>query len=196
MTQQKSNRDRHFPVFVLDNFLRRLFSNSHKYDRHVKPDGVVADLGSGPGFYTFPLADEVGSYGKVFAVDSDAKAIHKVEKKAVRKHYQNIEAHTSSAARLGFIEDDSVDFVLADGLICCMEPQDHAGTVAEIKRILRHGGKAYIMTTTGSISYVDDQEWEAILSQFKVEERNFAPYKLSRWAVVSKNGTGAEADTE
>lgn len=196
MTQQKNRSDRHFPVFVLDNFLRRLFSNPHKYDRHVKQDGVVADLGSGPGFYTFPLADEVGSDGKVYAVDSDEKAIGNVAKKAARKHYQNVEAHTSSAARLGFIEDDSVDFVLADGLICCMAPQEHAGAVAEIKRILRHGGKAYIMTTTGSISYVDDQEWEAILSQFKVEERNFAPYKLSRWAVVSKNGAGAEADAE
>ena len=196
MTEHKSKRDRHFPAFVLDNFMRRLFSNRHKYDHHVKQDGVVADLGSGPGFYTFPLADEVGSNGKVFAVDSDENAICKVEKKAVRKHYRNIEPHTSSVARLGFIEDDSVDFVLADGLICCMAPQDHAGAVAEIKRILRHGGKAYIMTTTGSISYVDDQEWEAILSQFKVEERNFAPYKLSRWAVVSKNGAGAETDVD
>jgi ubiquinone/menaquinone biosynthesis C-methylase UbiE len=194
MTTPKSIKDRHFPVFVLDNFLRRLFSDSHKYDRHVKPDAVVADLGSGPGFYTFPLADGVGSDGKVFAVDSDEKAIRKVEKKAVRKHYQNIEARTSSAANLGFIEDDSVDFVLADGLICCMAPQDHASAVAEIKRILRHGGKAYIMTATGSISYVDDQEWEAILSRFKVEERNFSPYKLSRWAVVSKNGVGDQAE--
>jgi ubiquinone/menaquinone biosynthesis C-methylase UbiE len=188
VSTQKKKTDRHFPVFLLNNFIRRMVSNPKKYNQHVKQDGVVADLGCGPGFYTFPLADGVGDQGKVYAVDSDEKAVRYVEKKAGNKHYHNIDAHTSSAARLGFIEDGSVDFVLADGLICCMAPQDHAAAVAEIKRVLKQGAKAYIMTTTGSISFVDDQEWESILGEFKVEERNFAPYKLSRWAVVSKNG--------
>lgn len=188
MTDQKLNRDRHFPVILLNNFIRRLASNPSKYSQHVKQDGVVADLGCGPGFYTFPLADEVGEKGRVYAVDSDEKAAGYVAKKAARMNYQNIEAHASSAASLGFIQDGSVDFVLADGLICCMAPQDHAAAVAEIKRVLKHGARAYIMTTTGKISFVDDQEWESILSEFKVEERNYAPYKLSRWAVVSKNG--------
>ena len=190
MKPLKIKTDRHFPLLLLNNFIRKLLSNPQKYNQHVKQDGVVADLGCGPGFYTFPLAQEVGEKGRVFAVDSDEKAVNYVAKKATQQNYRNIHAHTSSAARLNFIEDSSVDFVLADGLICCMAPQDHAAAVAEIKRVLKQGAKAYIMTTTGSISYVDDQEWESILSEFKVEERNFAPYKLSRWAVVSKNGTG------
>jgi ubiquinone/menaquinone biosynthesis C-methylase UbiE len=188
MNESKTIKDRHFPVFLFNNFLRRLLDKPRKHNEYVQPGHVVADLGCGPGFFTFPLADGVGEQGRVFAVDSDEKVVHLVQKKASKKGYRNIEPHASSAAQLGFIGDESVDFVLADGLICCMAPQDHAPAVSEIKRILKHGGKAFIMTTTGSISYVDDQEWESILSQFTVEQRNHAPYRLNRWAVVSKNG--------
>jgi predicted methyltransferase len=35
------------------------------------PGDVVADLGSGSGYFTFHLAKEVGPGGKVFAVDLD-----------------------------------------------------------------------------------------------------------------------------
>jgi SAM-dependent methyltransferase len=188
MTEQMTRKDRHFPVFIFNNFIRRLFENPKRHNVYVEQGHVVADLGCGPGFFTFPLAEGVGSQGKVFAVDSDEKAIRVVKKIATRKNHDNIDAHTSSAAQLRFIGDESVDFVLADGLICCMALQDHAAAVSEIKRILKHGGKAFIMTTTGAISYVDDQEWESILGEFAVEERNHAPYRLNRWAVVSKNG--------
>ncbi len=67
-----------------------------------------------------------------------------------------------------------------------MGPQEHETAVCEIKRILKEGGEGYLMTTAGSISYVDDQEWESILSNFTVEDRNHAPYRMSRWALVRK----------
>jgi hypothetical protein len=38
----------------------------------------------------------------------------------------------------------------------------------------------------GDISYVDDAEWEDLIKDFKIEERNSKPYKGQRWAVVSK----------
>jgi ubiquinone/menaquinone biosynthesis C-methylase UbiE len=114
----KRIKDRHFPTWFLDNPLRRLFGNSKTFNDQVQPNQVVADLGCGPGFYTFPLADEVGPDGKVFAVDSDEKVIRKVSRKAQKKHRTNVEAHASSAADLAFIETDSVDYVLAHGLLC------------------------------------------------------------------------------
>jgi arsenite methyltransferase len=36
---------------------------------HVKPGEVIADIGSGSGYFTFRLAHRVGDKGKVFAVD-------------------------------------------------------------------------------------------------------------------------------
>jgi len=111
-------KDRHLPSWFLDNPLRRLFGNSKIFNQRVKQDQVVADLGCGPGYYTFPLAEAVGSKGQVFAVDSDEKEIRKVQRKAEKKNVQNIDAHTASAAKLEFIQPDSVDFVLANGLLC------------------------------------------------------------------------------
>src|SRR5437868_12170649 len=34
-----------------------------------KPGEVVADIGAGSGYFTFPIAQEVGPTGKVYAVD-------------------------------------------------------------------------------------------------------------------------------
>jgi ubiquinone/menaquinone biosynthesis C-methylase UbiE len=182
---EKIKKDNHFPTFVFNNIFRKLFENPNKYRQYVSQDQVVADLGCGPGFFTFPLADAIGKNGRIYAVDSDERAVRAVEKKAVKKGYTNIDAHTSSAARLGFIADDSVDFVLADGLICCIAPQDHIGAVNEIKRILKTDGKALLITSTSSMSYVNDAEWESILKEFNVEQRNYSPYKGNRMAIVT-----------
>jgi ubiquinone/menaquinone biosynthesis C-methylase UbiE len=118
MSLNKKIKDRHLPTWFLDNPLRRLFNNGRVFNNRVKQDQVVADLGCGPGFYTFPLAETVGPQGRVYAVDSDEKEVRKVQQKAQKKNRQNIEARTSSAAKLEFIATDSVDFVLANGLLC------------------------------------------------------------------------------
>ncbi len=89
--------------------------------RHLEPyvaEGqVVADLGCAEAYYTLALAECVGADGKVYVVDLDEKQIQELEKKVERGGYQNIEAHATSAADLSFIEDGSVDFVLANGLL-------------------------------------------------------------------------------
>lgn len=118
MNLPKKIKDRHLPVWFLDNPLRRLFGNARLFNNRVKQQQVVADLGCGPGFYTFPIAEAVGPQGHVYAVDSDEKEVRKVLKRVEKKNILNIEAHTSSAARLEFIGSDSVDFVLANGLLC------------------------------------------------------------------------------
>jgi ubiquinone/menaquinone biosynthesis C-methylase UbiE len=98
--------------------IRRIFEPHKKLiGPYVKEDYVVADLGCGPGYYTFALAELVGSEGKVYAVDLGKKCIRALEKKAEKGGYHNIESHASSAADLSFIEDGSVDFILASGLL-------------------------------------------------------------------------------
>ena len=69
------------------------------------------------GVYTLALAELVGPVGKVYAVDLDKKNIQALKKKADKGHHHNIEIHASSAADLSFIEDKSVDFILANGLL-------------------------------------------------------------------------------
>ena len=121
MATSKEKSDKHFPVW--GHKFSTLFSNPKKYCSYVKNGQVVADLGCGPGFYTMELADSVGNEGKIYTVDSDEKAIQALEKKLEKGSYHNIETHASSASDLKFIKDGSVDFVLANGLLCSIAPQ-------------------------------------------------------------------------
>jgi ubiquinone/menaquinone biosynthesis C-methylase UbiE len=190
MSEEK--RDKHAPTWALDNFIRRLLDNPDKYCTYVTSGQVVADLGCGPGYYTLPLAEAVGPEGRVYAVDSNEKAIQDLEEKANKRGYRNIEAHASSASDLNFIEDRSIDFILACGLLCTMAPQQHESAVNEMKRVLKPKGQMYLVVGRGPWSYVSREEWETILEGFIVERRGgdgFNPLAAvslaDRWAVVS-----------
>ena len=187
MTTSEKKRDKHFPLFAHDNSIRRLFAPPQGLvEPYVTKGQVVADLGCGPGYYTLALAELVGTEGRVYAVDSDEKAIRALEKKADKRGYHNIEAHASSPSDLSFIRDGSVDFILANGLLCSMAPQQHESAVNEMRRILKPRGLAYISAARGPWSYMERAEWERILDGFRVEQRGDGiPVIAERWAVVS-----------
>jgi ubiquinone/menaquinone biosynthesis C-methylase UbiE len=187
VSASEDKRDKHFPLFAHDNMIRKLFDSPRGLvERYVAEGQVAADLGCGPGYYTIALADPVGPNGKVYAVDSDEKAIRAVEKKAEKRGHENIETHASSASELSFIADGAVDFVLAHGLLCSMAPQQRESAVNEIRRILKPGGLAYLSVAKGPWSYVDRPEWEKILERFKVEQRHDGSIGFGeRWATVS-----------
>jgi SAM-dependent methyltransferase len=170
------------PPAILDP-IRRLFEPPKRLvEPYVKNGQVVTDLGCGSGYYTFPLAELVGPEGKVYAVDLGNKAIKALEKKIEKGGYKNIEAHVSSATDVSFIKDSSVDFVLANGLLCSMDDQRQQA-VSEIKRILKPSGQAYIsLGAAPPFGFVDQAEWEEILAGFKVEQGGSFKEK---WAVVS-----------
>jgi len=184
----EEKRDKHFPLFAHDNPIRRLFEPPQRLVKSYVTNGqVLADLGCGPGYYTLALAEFVGPEGRVYAVDSDEKAIRALEKKADKRGYHNIETHASSASDLSFIKDGSVDFVLANGLLCSMAPHHHESTVNEIRRILKPRGLAYLSVARGFYSYVGKEEWEKILEAFRVERRGGDGFLAiaDRWAVLS-----------
>jgi ubiquinone/menaquinone biosynthesis C-methylase UbiE len=179
--------DKHFPLYAHDNMMRRLLDPPQNLvERYVSAGQAVADLGCSPGYYTIALAESVGPEGKVYAVDSDEKAIRAVARKAEKRGYDNIETHTSFAADLNFIGGGAVDFVLAHGLLCSMAPQQRGSAVDEMRRILKPGGLAYISVAKGPWSYVDRPAWKKILESFKVEQRHDGPMGFGeRWAIVS-----------
>jgi ubiquinone/menaquinone biosynthesis C-methylase UbiE len=149
---------------------------------NVKKGQVVADIGCGWGYYTFALADLVGPEGKIHSVDLSKNCIRSIQKKAMKAGLNNIIATASTAADLRFIQDNSVDFVFSNGLLCSME-NDRESAVNEIKRILKPGGLAYIsLGGTPPFGLVDETEWNQILEGFKVE--NGGSYK-ELWALVS-----------
>ena len=164
-------------------FLNRDRSIPQKHvEPYVKKGQAVADIGCGSGYYTLALAECVGPEGRVFAVDLNEKAIRNLEKKSNEFGYHNIEAHASSATHLNFIKDRSVDFVLANGLLCVMAG-NRESAVNEIKRIMKPDGKAYLsLGSPPPLGHVNRAEWEKILEEFRVERRGGF---LQKWALVS-----------
>ena len=163
--------------------IRGLFESPRKLvEPYVKDGQVVADLGCGSGYHTFALAELVGPKGKVYAVDLSRSCIRALEKKARKGGYSNVEAHASSASDVSFIKDRSVDFVLANGLLCSMA-QRRREAVNEIKRILKREGQAYLsLGASPPFGYVDQAEWDDILEGFKIIQGG--SYR-GKWALVS-----------
>ena len=58
----------------------------------IQPGAIVADLGSGGGYFTFRLAEAAGPTGKVYAVDVDQDMVDLIKKSAKEKTAGNIEA--------------------------------------------------------------------------------------------------------
>lgn len=167
------------------NPVQRLFEDPQKsLEPYVKKSQVAADLGCSKGYYTFALAECVGPEREVYAVDLRGDFISVLQKKGDEGGYHNIEWHVASAADMNFIKDESVDFVLANGLLCNVP--DHRELVAnEIQRILKPTGRAYI--SLGGVSpffgFVGRAEWERILEAFIIKHRGGL---IQKWADVSE----------
>jgi len=115
--------------------------------------------------------------------------IRALEKKAEELGYHNIEVYASSASDLSFIKNGSVDFVLANGLLCNMV-EHRPLAVKKIKRILKPTGQAYLsLGGYPPFGFVDRAEWEKILEGFRVERRGGF---LQKWALVSKKENGKQ----
>lgn len=58
---------------------------------NIHPGAVIADIGSGGGYFTFELAKRTGAGGKVFAVDTNISLLKTIEKATKKKRVNNIE---------------------------------------------------------------------------------------------------------
>ena len=62
----------------------------------IKPGQIIADLGSGSGLFTRPLARQVGPEGVVYAVDIDQDLLSHIEESARSQNLSNIKAVPAS----------------------------------------------------------------------------------------------------
>ena len=56
----------------------------------LKPGQIIADIGSGGGYFTYRFAKEVGDKGRVYAVDTNQEFLEFIKKKATEKELANI----------------------------------------------------------------------------------------------------------
>ncbi len=96
---QAANQDHHPPedagqyIRVLDSPSRNAWQQPRKVMTALglKPGNRVADLGSGPGYFTFRFARTVGPAGTVYAVDISREMLDYLEKQSQAEHLTNIQ---------------------------------------------------------------------------------------------------------
>ncbi len=127
----------------LDNSFRRLFHNPGRILKpHLVKGMTVLDLGCGPGFFSIEIAKTIAPTGKVIAADLQEIMLEKVKKKIIGTEFEKIfDLHKCQENKIGVTE--KVDFVLVFWMI--HEVPDKESLLAELKSILKPGGKIYII---------------------------------------------------
>jgi precorrin-6B methylase 2 len=77
----------------------------------LQPGEVVADIGAGSGYFTFPLAERVGPTGKVYAVDIQPEMLALIRQRMTARKITNVEPvkGTETDPKL---PDSSIDLIL------------------------------------------------------------------------------------
>lgn len=108
----------------------------------IKPGERVLDIGSGPGLLAQSIAELVGPQGSVLGVDVSASMVAIA---AARCHEQAwVRFQEAHAAQLP-CDDESVDLVVCTQVLEYVPDVDLA--LAELKRVLRPGGRFLLMDT-------------------------------------------------
>lgn len=107
----------------------------------IEPGMKVADLGSGTGYFTFRLAEAVGSSGMVYAIDIDEEMNASIDKQAVAKQAVNVK--TILAVEHDPLIPDKVDLIFSVNAYHHLK--DRANYFKNIARYLKPGGRIAVI---------------------------------------------------
>ncbi len=111
----------------------------------IEPGNTVADFGCGSGYFSFALAQRVGSDGLVLALDVLPSALEAVTSRAKSLGLSNISPKRVNLEneRGSHLADGSVDWVVLKDALFQNQKKDII--VREVARVLKSGGHALIM---------------------------------------------------
>ena len=128
----------------------------------LTPGMMVADFGSGSGFYSIAIARAVSPSGKVFAVDIQMNLLQKLMNGAKQDRLNNVNVIWGDLEHLGGtkLRESSIDAVTICNLLFQIENKD--ALCLEAKRILRVNGRVLVVDWAGSFSGVGPKEKDVI----------------------------------
>jgi ubiquinone/menaquinone biosynthesis C-methylase UbiE len=103
---------------------------------------TLLDVGCGPGYATFGLANLVGPDGRVIAVDMSQRFIAHVRREAECRGIAHVHAEAQDLAELD-LPDESLDGAFARWVMCFLP--DPATVIARVARALRPGAAFAIL---------------------------------------------------
>ena len=113
-----------------------------------KPGEVIADVGAGPGYYSFKMAERVGPKGKVYAIDTEEPHIRYVDAAKLAMKVNNVEAIQTDGRTIGPITEkvDKVVLVsLYHNIYAMTNSDDRQAFLDSIKSKMRNGGHLYLI---------------------------------------------------
>lgn len=138
---------------MLDNERRReiLPPEQTLISLNLNQGDIMADIGCGIGYFTFPASKIVGHNGKIYAMDILPEMLHDVEKRIQEDNISNIETILTEENDL-MLEDNKVTRAFLCNVV--HEAHEKEKFLREIKRIICPKGEIAIV------------EWEKINSDF------------------------------
>ena len=111
----------------------------------IAPRMMVADFGSGAGYFTILLAQRVGVDGKVFALDIQESALDNVRVKAKAVGLENVEMIRANLEVFGGsgLKDNSQDMVLLANIL--FQSDKKKEIIKEAIRVLKSGGSLVVI---------------------------------------------------
>ncbi len=130
---------------------------------------IVADLGSGSGFYAVEAARVVGNDGRVYAVDVQKDLLDRTKHSAELEGIYNIEVIWGDLDKIGGskLSDMSVDAVIVSNILFQLEERDNF--LSEIKRILRPNGRVLVVDWSDSFGGLGPAP-ETVFNEQQAEE--------------------------
>ncbi len=122
----------------------------------LKPGELVLDIGCGPGLLVMEMAQEVGARGSVTGIDVSADMLALAQARCAG--HANANAREASATALP-CESATLDAVAVTQVYEFVD--DLALALAELKRVLKPGGRALIV----------DTDWDAVIWRNSNRER-------------------------
>ncbi|MDP4020577.1 MAG: methyltransferase domain-containing protein [Candidatus Adlerbacteria bacterium] len=155
---------------------------------------VVADMGSGSGFFARAAARAVGEGGVVWAVDINRELLPRIKTLASAEGLNNVEVVQGDASTVGGsnLPDEHFDFVIVSNILFSLEQK--AECVAEVRRILKRGGRALVVDWAGSFGGLGPHESHVVTAAAMkelFEKQGFAylgevPAGFYHWGFVVK----------
>ena len=141
---QKEMTEKTCPVWLgygLNANIRKIIHNPNQMlGKFIEPGMTVADIGTGMGYMTLPMAEMVGNQGKVIAVDIQEKMLSKVKGIAQRRQLEDrIDMVLSKQENL-MLENyhESIDFALMFMMV--HEVRNKKQLFGDIGKALKPGG--------------------------------------------------------
>ncbi|MBB6097544.1 ubiquinone/menaquinone biosynthesis C-methylase UbiE [Deinobacterium chartae] len=111
----------------------------------LAPGDTALDVGCGPGIDTLALAREVGPGGQVLGIDASEAAVQQANRAAEQQGCSAWTRHRVGRAEQLPCADASVDAARAERLL--QHLSDPAAAIAELRRVLRPGGRVALIDT-------------------------------------------------